>query len=115
MDTMIFCHVCNVEEMIDLGDAEDWRCPKCGMPEISQKCNERAENSEPTCDVMLCCTCSNNKKNECNFKPANFEQITKVEGPLIRHIEQLWDEVKTLKEEIEKLKQPPKDKDGGCQ
>ena len=33
MDTMIFCHECKVQEMIDFAEAEDWRCPKCNQPE----------------------------------------------------------------------------------
>ncbi len=33
MDVMIFCQDCNIEEMIDFGDAEDWKCPKCHQAE----------------------------------------------------------------------------------
>ena len=32
-----------------------------------------------------------------------FEKLTKVKGDPIRHIEQLWDEVKNLKERVLKL------------
>jgi len=38
-----------------------------------------------------------------NFLPRKFNEITKLDGPLDRHIEQLWDEIKKLKERIEKL------------
>lgn len=35
--------------------------------------------------------------------PAKFNDITKIEGPNERHIEQLWDEVKKLKERLSKM------------
>lgn len=35
--------------------------------------------------------------------PRDFEALTKVKGPPERHIEQLWDEIKRLKERIEVL------------
>lgn len=37
MDTLIFCDKCKIEEMIDLGDAEDWTCPKCNGPECPKR------------------------------------------------------------------------------
>lgn len=37
MDTMVFCHKCMVDEMIDFGDLEDWRCPKCNQGEGMMK------------------------------------------------------------------------------
>ena len=39
-------------------------------------------------------------------QPINFDSLTDVEtdSDVFRHIEQLWDEVKKLKEEIHKLK-----------
>lgn len=36
--------------------------------------------------------------------PIGFENLTKIKGDPIRHIEQLWDEVKKLREEIRLLK-----------
>jgi hypothetical protein len=36
-------------------------------------------------------------------QPMDWEGLTKIEGPIPRHIEQLWDEVKKLKEKISKL------------
>lgn len=38
-----------------------------------------------------------------SINPPSFEELTKVEGPILRHIEQLWDEVKKLKAAIEKM------------
>jgi len=38
-----------------------------------------------------------------NFFPREFNELTKVEGPVYRHLEQLWDEIKRLKERVEKL------------
>lgn len=35
--------------------------------------------------------------------PMEFNELTKIEGPLIRHIEQLWDEIKRLKERVKQL------------
>jgi hypothetical protein len=35
----------------------------------------------------------------------SWEDLTKIDGPHGRHIEQLWDEVKKLREEIEILKE----------
>ena len=37
--------------------------------------------------------------------PIPYEAMCKIEGDPIRHIEQLWDEVKKLKEEIKILKE----------
>ena len=36
--------------------------------------------------------------------PQPYEALTKIEGPVERHIEQLWDEVKKLRSEITRLK-----------
>ena len=35
--------------------------------------------------------------------PIPFEELTKIKGSTIRHIEQLWDEIKKLKERIKEL------------
>jgi hypothetical protein len=37
--------------------------------------------------------------------PLPYEALTKIQGDPIRHIEQLWDEIKKLKEEIKTLKE----------
>ncbi len=37
--------------------------------------------------------------------PMDFDTLTKVKGPVKRHIEQLWDEIKILKERIKKLEE----------
>lgn len=37
-----------------------------------------------------------------------FEQLTKVKGPVNRHLEALWAEIKTLKERVEKLEKERK-------
>jgi len=42
-------------------------------------------------------------ENTPNFFPRQFNELTKVEGPVYRHLEQLWDEIKKLKERVEKL------------
>ena len=44
-------------------------------------------------------------------QPMPFENLTKIEGPLIRHIEQLWDEINKLKQRINELES--KDKSTG--
>lgn len=36
-------------------------------------------------------------------KPIPWEELTKIKGDHGRHIEQLWDEIKKLKEKLEKL------------
>ena len=38
------------------------------------------------------------------FDPPRFTDISKIDGPLERHIEQLWDEINKLKDEIRRLK-----------
>ena len=43
-----------------------------------------------------------------NNQPMPFENLTKVKGDWIRHIEQLWDEIKTLKAQIKKLEENQK-------
>ncbi len=35
-----------------------------------------------------------------NFDVMPFEELTKLSGPLTRHVEQLWDEIKSLKERV---------------
>jgi DNA polymerase/3'-5' exonuclease PolX len=37
--------------------------------------------------------------------PMPYAALCKIEGDPIRHIEQLWDEVKKLKEEVKRLKE----------
>lgn len=37
--------------------------------------------------------------------PVEWRDITKIDGPIERHIEQLWDEVKKLRDEIKRLKE----------
>ncbi len=37
-------------------------------------------------------------------KPIPWEAMTKIHGPIPRHIEQLWDEVKKLRGEINQMK-----------
>jgi polyhydroxyalkanoate synthesis regulator phasin len=44
-------------------------------------------------------------ENTPNFFPREFSELTKIEGPVYRHLEQLWDEIKRLKERIEKLEE----------
>lgn len=34
------------------------------------------------------------------YLPMEFDALTKIDGDPIRHIEQLWDEVKTLKYKV---------------
>lgn len=36
-------------------------------------------------------------------KPMSFKDITKVEGPVLRHIEQLWDEIRSLRKRVSML------------
>jgi hypothetical protein len=54
MDVMIFCHGCKVEEMIDFGDAEDWKCPKCNQPERlnPETWNKRLAYKKPDIEAM---------------------------------------------------------------
>jgi hypothetical protein len=40
-----------------------------------------------------------------NQLPREFKELTKIDGPPERHIEQLWDEIKKLKERIKKLEE----------
>lgn len=35
--------------------------------------------------------------------PLPFDQLTKIEGDPIRHIEQLWDEVKIIREKLDRI------------
>lgn len=48
-----------------------------------------------------------NTKPGCFFEggsePMHFNALTKIEGPSERHIEQLWDEIKSLKKRIDYL------------
>ena len=40
---------------------------------------------------------------EGNAQPMPWEALTKIKGPENRHIEQLWDEIKRLKERVKEL------------
>lgn len=42
-------------------------------------------------------------------EPMIFEQLTKINGPVNRHLEQLWDEIKKLKERVNELEKRPID------
>ena len=44
-----------------------------------------------------------------NINPMTFENLTQIDGPLERHIEQLWDEIKRLKERVIELEKRPID------
>jgi hypothetical protein len=44
-----------------------------------------------------CCSTWNNSI------PRDFESLPKIDGPPLRHFEQLWDEIKILKKKIEIL------------
>lgn len=35
--------------------------------------------------------------------PIPHSKMTKIQGPTVRHLEQLWDEIKKLKERVAKL------------
>ena len=41
-------------------------------------------------------------------EPLPFKHLTKIKGPEIRHIEQLWDEIKRLKERVDELERTKK-------
>jgi len=38
-----------------------------------------------------------------NAQPMPFEALTKLDGPVYRHLEQLWDEIKRLKTRVSEL------------
>ncbi len=42
--------------------------------------------------------------------PIPYSKLTKVKGEPIRHIEQLWDEVKKLKERVKELEREKENK-----
>lgn len=42
-------------------------------------------------------------------QPIPWEGLTKIDGPIPRHVEQLWDEVKKLREEINQLRKDIED------
>lgn len=51
------------------------------------------------------------KRMQMKDQPPNWGNLTKLEGPIERHIETLWGEIKSLKEEIERLKNFNKEKE----
>lgn len=60
-------------------------CPKCyRIITVGQQC--------PSCDYPRLSTDS-----------VKWEEISSITGPLGRHVEQLWDEVKRLKERVKYL------------
>lgn len=57
---------------------------------------------EPTCDVYMIPPSVNDPR-QLWTGPMPFKELTKVQGDPLRHIEQLWDEIKKLKERVKEL------------